>query len=143
MTTIVDIARRLAEQHHAGQVDKAGEPYLGHVLRVADRVAAHGPVAVAAALLHDVIEDTAAGTDDLAAAGIPDAVIEVVLLLTKTEGPLDAYYARIRAHPVAVVVKLADVADNSDPARLGLLDAATRERLERKYAKAVAALNGE
>ncbi len=34
-----------------------------------------------------------------------------------TGGPLDAYYARIRERPMALAVKLADIADNSDPAR--------------------------
>lgn len=138
---LVDTARRLAEQHHAGQVDKAGEPYIGHVLRVAAGVEDHGPAAVAAALLHDIVEDTAVTAADLADAGIPAEVIEAVVLLTKTGGPLDDYHARIRAHPLATAVKLSDIADNSDPARLAALDPATRERLERKYAKAAAALS--
>ena len=78
---------------------------------------------------------------DLAAAGIPATVIESVVLLTKTGGPLDAYYARIRENPVALAVKLADIADNSDPARQARLSPEVRERLTRKYAKAVAALS--
>jgi hypothetical protein len=50
------------------------------------------------------------------------------------------YYARIRPNPLALAVKLADVADNSDPDRLAQLAPEVRERLTRKYAKAVAAL---
>ena len=137
---LVATARRLAAHHHAGQVDQAGQPYLGHIERVADRVRHLEPEVVAAAWLHDVLEDTAASEADLAAAGIPAAVIEAVVLLTKTGGPLDADYARIRPTPLALAVKLADVADNSDPDRLAQLAPEVRERLTRKYAKAVAAL---
>ena len=74
------------------------------------------------------------------AAGIPATVVELVVLLARTGGPLDAYYARIREHPMALAVKLADIADNSDPARQAHLAPEVRERLTRKYAKAVVAL---
>lgn len=137
---LVATARRLAEAHHDGQVDKAGQPYLGHILRVAERVSHLDDEVIGAALLHDILEDTAATEDDLVAAGIPATVIEAVVLLTKTGGPLDAYYARIREHPVALAVKLADIADNADPARQAQLAPEVRERLTRKYAKATAAL---
>jgi len=137
---LVATARSLATEHHAGQFDKAGQPYLGHIERVADRVSHLEAEVFAAALLHDILEDTAATPADLAAAGIPATVIESVVLLTKTGGPLDAYYARIREHPMALAVKLADIADNSDPARQAHLAPEVRERLTRKYAKAIAAL---
>jgi (p)ppGpp synthase/HD superfamily hydrolase len=137
---LVATARRLATHHHAGQVDKAGQPYIGHIERVADRVSHLEPEVVAAAWLHDIVEDTAVTEADLAAAGIPAVVIEAVVLLTKTGGPLDAYYARIRENPLALAVKLADIADNADPDRQVQLAPEVRERLTRKYAKAVAAL---
>jgi (p)ppGpp synthase/HD superfamily hydrolase len=143
MTDIPDLvatARRLATEYHAGQVDKAGRPYLGHPLRVADRVSHLEAEVIAAALLHDVLEDTAATEGDLAAAGIPATVIDAVVLLTKTGGSLADYYARIRAHPVALAVKLADIADNTDPDRQAQLAPEVRERLKRKYIKATAAL---
>jgi (p)ppGpp synthase/HD superfamily hydrolase len=139
-TDLVATARRLAEMHHDGQLDKAGAPYIGHILRVADRVSHLDPEVIAAALLHDILEDTAATAADLAAAGIPATVIEAVVLLTKTGGPLEDYYARIREHPVALAVKLADIADNADPARQAQLDPDTRRRLTAKYDKARAAL---
>lgn len=144
MTTDIELvtaARRLAEHHHSGQVDKAGEPYIGHVYRVADRVVPCEAEYVATALLHDILEDTAATVEDLAAAGVPESVIAAVVVLTKTGGPLEHYYAQVRANPIALAVKLADVADNSDPARLSQLEPAVRDRLTRKYAKALAALS--
>ena len=139
-TELVATARHLATQHHAGQVDQAGQPYIGHIERVADRVSHLEPEVIAAAWLHDIIEDTTITEADLAAAGIPATVIDAVVLLTKTGGPLDAYYARIRENPLALAVKLADVADNADPTRLAQLAPEVRERLTRKYAKAVASL---
>lgn len=137
---LVSIARRLAEHHHRGQVDKAGDPYLGHVCRVAEAVVPQEPEFVAAALLHDILEDTAATPADLVSAGIPETVIEAVVILTKTGGPLDDYYAQVRTNAIALAVKLADVADNSDPSRLAQLDPEIRDRLTRKYTKALAAL---
>ncbi len=54
----IDKARILAERVHAGQVDKAGLPYVGHLERVASYVDPADPLAQTAALLHDSIEDT-------------------------------------------------------------------------------------
>ena len=62
----------------------------------------------------------------------------IVHLMTKRAGePEQVYYARLRACELARRLKLdADVASNSDPARLALLDAPLRTRLTEKYDKA-------
>jgi Guanosine polyphosphate pyrophosphohydrolases/synthetases len=54
---------------HAGQFRKSGEPYISHPLAVAGILAGWhlDAQALAAALLHDVVEDTAATTDDIKA----------------------------------------------------------------------------
>lgn len=133
-------ARAIAEEAHADQVDKVGAPYIGHPARVAARLdPVTQPVAHAAAWLHDVLEDTDVDADALRSRGIPDDVVRVVELLTRT-GDGDEYYARIRRDPVALAVKEADLADNGDPARTRLLDAETRERLRLKYEHARRAL---
>ena len=127
-------AFELAATVHAGQVDQAGLPYLSHPMRVAARLVPEGELAVAAGLLHDVVEDSATTIDDLRAAGMPPEVCKAVDALTKR--PDEGYeqaVARAAAHPLAATVKAADLADNSDPARLALLDARRRERLETKY----------
>jgi hypothetical protein len=81
---------------------------------------------------------------DLAAAGITAKVIEIVELLTRTDGmSSDEYYRRVRVHPIAREVKLADLADNTDPNRLALLTAADRSRLMAKYTAAYAALGAD
>ena len=139
----VEFARQMATAAHDGQVDRAGQPYIGHPERVAERTQAlcaeEAPqlteMAVTAAWLHDVLEDTPLTSDDLCAAGFSEAVIGTVEALTTTgDEPMDDYAARVAALPAAVIVKRADLADNGDPVRLDRLDPATRDRLEKKYA---------
>lgn len=132
-------ADALAAAAHDGQVDKAGQPYIGHPRRVAARL--DDPVLKMVALLHDVIEDTAWTADALRAAGVPGRVVAAVQTLTHPRGePNDVYWTRVRANEDARRVKLADIADNTSPARLAVLDLATRERLVGKYGRAVTAL---
>lgn len=135
---VVEKARQLAEEAHAGQTDKAGEPYIGHVSRVAASVVPQEPAFIAAALLHDVVEDSPVSLDDLAAQGFPPEVVTAVGLLTRQKHvPSEDYYRRIRSNPIALAVKLSDIADNADPVRLARLDTPTRERLITKYRTAL------
>jgi (p)ppGpp synthase/HD superfamily hydrolase len=141
---ITALAAQVADSAHAGQRDKAGQPYIGHVRRVATYVDPHDANAVAAALLHDTIEDTPITTADLAARGIPAEVIEAVELLTRRDDQSpDDYYQQIRQHRLAREVKLADLADNTDPDRLAMLPETHRARLLRKYANAYQALGAD
>lgn len=136
MTFTVDDAIRIARAAHDGQVDKSGKPYIDHPLRVMGRVS--GEHARMAAVLHDVVEDTAITGDDLLAAGCPPEVVATVLTLSHRDGESqEDYLARVLADPVAVAVKRADIADNTSPARLALLDAATQDRLRAKYSRAL------
>ena len=110
-------ARAIAAEAHAGVLDKGGSPYVLHPLRVMLQM--ETPVGQIAAVLHDVVEDTAVTLQDLKAAGFPSEVIEAVDALTKRDGErrLDAA-ARARANPIARAVKLADVADNMNLDRI-------------------------
>jgi (p)ppGpp synthase/HD superfamily hydrolase len=136
----VNDAIALARTAHTGQTDKAGRPYIEHPLRVMHRL--HGEYERMAAALHDVLEDTAVTEHDLRAAGCPAPVVAAVVALTKDPGePLELSMARAAADPIAEAVKRADIADNSDPERLALLDEATAQRLRRKYADSVRLLD--
>jgi (p)ppGpp synthase/HD superfamily hydrolase len=140
MTDIFATAAELVDHAHAGQLDKAGQPYTGHLYRVAGYAGPDDTLRTAA-LLHDTLEDTDTSRAELSARGIPDTVLDIVELLTRRpDVPDDVYYQRIRNHPEALQVKLADLADNTDPRRLAVLPADTRERLLRKYRAAYAAL---
>ncbi|MBV8931115.1 MAG: bifunctional (p)ppGpp synthetase/guanosine-3',5'-bis(diphosphate) 3'-pyrophosphohydrolase, partial [Kutzneria sp.] len=128
MTFTVQDAVRLATRAHDGQLDKAGKPYIGHPIRVMNRV--ETDYERMAAVLHDVIEDTPVTADDLLAAGCPPRVVSAVVALSTSPGePLADYLARVVADPIAVTVKRADVADNQSPVRFDVLDPATRVRL--------------
>ncbi|MCB1390072.1 MAG: HD domain-containing protein [Rhodobacteraceae bacterium] len=137
---VVGEAFEFALAAHAGQQDKAGLAYVGHLARVAAGV--EGDEARVVALLHDVIEDCGV-SQDAVAARFGARVAAAVAALTRLEGePPAAYYARVAADPLARAVKLADIADNSHPARLAALDEASRARLVRKYEAARQALLG-
>lgn len=142
---VVVRARQLAEHAHAGQKDKTGADYLlGHLTDVHARAARYGAGSdeLAAAWLHDVLEDTAVTEADLLAAGFSPETLLVVHLLTKREGePDEVYWARLRPYEPARRLKLeADVASNADPARLAKVEPTRRATLEAKYARARAAL---
>lgn len=140
---VLGAAMAFAVAAHEGQFDKVGAPYLGHPLRVAARVVGHGDEAVAAALLHDVLEDSSCTPDDLRAGGIPGSVVTAVIALTR--GAEEDHLAAVRraaADPIARIVKRADIADNLDPSRTALLADADRERLREKYVAALRILDG-
>lgn len=135
---LVARARGLACRAHAGQRDKAGRPYIEHVTRVAAAVADDAE-AMVVALLHDVEEDAPACIPELRA--FPARIRAAVKLLTRRpDVPPAAYYAAIAANPLALRVKLADIADNADEARLAQLDPTTAQRLREKYSQALQAL---
>ena len=140
MDDLVQRAKDLAHRAHAGQVDKAGRPYIEHVARVA-AACADDPEAEAVAWLHDALEDF--GFPMRWATDFPRDTRDSVIRLTRTKRESSAdYYALIATDPVALRVKLADIADNANESRLALLDDKTAARLRRKYAKAIAALTG-
>ncbi|WP_326582801.1 HD domain-containing protein [Streptomyces sp. NBC_00481] len=127
----------LARTAHATQTDKAGHPYTEHLQAVAHGVATRGgdEEQIAAAWLHDAVEDDALTEEWLAEAPLPARTKAIVLALTKRPGePPEAYAARILATPGALLVKRSDLAHNANPARLAVLDEHTRIRLTRKYA---------
>jgi (p)ppGpp synthase/HD superfamily hydrolase len=142
MTNLITLAESFARAAHDGQFDKVGADYIHHPAAVAANVERLGGTAtqIAAAWLHDVVEDTSVTADDLAEQ-FPAAIVEAVVAVTKVDGESTAgYFARVAANPDAVVVKVADLAHNTEPSRVAKLDAATRKRLAKKYEQAYAML---
>ncbi|MFG2605777.1 HD domain-containing protein [Streptomyces sp. NPDC048514] len=126
-----------ARAAHAGQTDKAGRPYAEHLAAVAEGVRDRGGDAeqIAAAWLHDSVEDAVLTREWLAAAALAPRTKAIVDALTKRAGEEPEEYARrILATPGALLVKRSDLAHNADPGRLGALPEATRNRLTGKYA---------
>lgn len=141
----VEDAIALANELHAGQLDKSGRPYAGHLERVARKVRFSGGTWVheAAAWLHDSIEDTFADADYLLRRGVPQTVVDIVVTLTHPKGVANlTYWLAIAQDPDTVLVKNADIYDNLDPERMCYLDPGTQKRLRGKYAKALHYVNG-
>lgn len=123
-------AIRIAAEAHRGQKDRAGAPYILHPLRVMMRVRTDAERM--AAVLHDVVEDTAWTLDDLRARGFSADVLDAVDGLTRrAEEGYDAFVERAAAHPVARRVKLADIEDNLDLRRLDEVAPGDLDRLGR------------
>lgn len=133
----LDTAIRLAAAAHRDQTDKAGQPYVLHPIRVMARCQALGMDAMIVAVLHDVVEDT---TVTLATINslFGDTISNAVDALTKRHGEsYDDFLDRIKLNPLARLVKMQDIADNTDPDRLAVLTDTERARLTAKYEAAL------
>ena len=129
----------LAATAHAGQTDKAGAPYILHVLRVMLRCETNEERM--AAVMHDMVEDCGWTLDQLRAEGFPEPVVEAVDAVTRRDGETyEDFVLRAKLHPIGRRVKLADLADNSDLSRLPEVTPRDHARLE-KYRRAMDALS--
>lgn len=123
MSELIDKAAKFAIEAHGAQVRKyTGEPYWNHPMRVAEMVASTGAddEVVAAAWLHDVVEDTDYDVIDIWREFGPRIAMMVWAL---TDAPhqmgnrafrklMDAN--RLRESPPEVqTIKLADLIDNT------------------------------
>jgi (p)ppGpp synthase/HD superfamily hydrolase len=120
----------LAVEAHRGQRDKAGQTYILHPLRVMMRLETEAERM--AAILHDVVEDTPYTLERLRQLGYPEEVLGALDCLTKREGEsYEVFIERVRPHPLARRVKLADLEDNMDVRRLQAVGPKEAERLAR------------
>ena len=120
---------------HKEQTDKSGLPYVFHPFHLAEQMP--DELTAAAALLHDVVEDTPYTLDDLRSQGFPETVIDALDLLTHREGvSYFDYVAAIKSNSIARQVKMADLRHNSDLTRLDVVDSSALARVE-KYKKAL------
>lgn len=127
-------AVELAAKAHAGQRDKAGQPYILHPLRLMMSMDTHAEMMTA--VLHDVIEDSDSTPDDLRELGISEEVVEAVELLSRRQSETyEQFIERIKSNELARKVKLVDLADNMDLSRLDDIGEKDLERLA-KYHRA-------
>lgn len=118
-------AASFAAEAHKNQRRKfgSGEPYINHPLRVAATVAQHEPVdfAIAAAMLHDVIEDCGVTVGQLVDE-FGMATARLVEQVSDVSKPEDGNRAKrkaidrehlLEASPLAQTIKLADMIDNT------------------------------
>ena len=118
-TPLTKKALKIAFDAHRNQLDKSGIPYVVHPLHLAEQMETEEEICTA--LLHDVVEDSPYTLQDLKKEGFPDAVLQALELLTRQpDVPYLDYVVRLRKNPIARKVKLADLAHNSDLARLDM-----------------------
>jgi len=121
---IVALARQIAAQAHTGQKRKhSKDDYIIHPTRIWARLRAAGAseATQAAALLHDVIEDTQMTEKDLAAL-FPSEVVDFVKALTQPWSEDDSseekkrripeYFDKVHKYTETMQIKLSDIADN-------------------------------
>ena len=137
-TELTNRAMKIAYAAHHGQVDKGGIPYIFHPIHLAEQMT--DEVSCCAALLHDVVEDTPITMEELAAQ-FPQEVIAVLQFLTHQEDvPYFDYVRAIKGNPIAVKIKLADIAHNSDQTRCTNLTQEQLHYFQDKYRTARAIL---
>ncbi|GLI36296.1 hypothetical protein [Desulforhabdus amnigena] len=107
----------IAARAHYGQRDKSGAPYILHPLRVMQRMPTEMLRVIA--VLHDVIEDTVFSLENLRDEGFSNDILEALDCLTRREGETyERFIERVKSHPLAVQVKIADLEDNMDMRRM-------------------------
>ena len=119
----------LAATQHAGQLDKGGQPYILHPLRLMLQFS--NPTLQIIAVLHDILEDTATTAEDLKELSFSAEIIKAIQALTKQtrESRLEAA-KRTALNPLATQVKYVDVLDNMNLSRIKNPTARDFARLE-------------
>lgn len=113
------IAIDLIKKYHKNDIDKGGYPYINHLIRVSDGCEYYE--SRIAGLLHDIIEDTECDEQILSDAGIPDYIIEIILLVSRKENEsYDDFIDRlVKSNNIfAMKLKCSDLRDNCDLSRL-------------------------
>lgn len=152
--SILAEAIELAASAHLNQVDKSGEPYILHPLRVMFKLREQGysEIVQAAGVLHDVLEDTATEYWDVEC--IHPEVYRLVALVTRKEWEetlgngeptvrkeeYAKFIHRASVDPFSRAIKEADIRDNLS--RLEKLTPANAEFLATRYAKALTIIEG-
>lgn len=127
----LQIALEIATLAHKNVTRRNGDPYVFHVLRVANNAKfIKTKLQKTAAILHDVIEDTPFDAQFLREKGISPEVLDVLALLThkKDEVTYEEYIQKVCTNLDAMLIKLSDLTDNLDQGTLSKITERDRER---------------
>lgn len=138
-------AIKIAVEAHTGQVDKGGNLYILHPLRV--MLSLHREEERIVGVLHDVVEDCAGWSwERLAAEGFSEEIIQALKSVSKTpeeeaeyrslpeDQKLNHYLQfieRAKANKIGRQVKAADIKDNLDISRIDDITQKDIHRLNR------------
>ena len=127
----LQLALEIATFAHKNVIRRNGDPYIFHVLRVANNSRfVKTKAQKAAAILHDTIEDTPFDENFLREKGISEEVLKILSYLThdKDNVSYDDYIDRICENVDAMLVKLSDLTDNLDQGTLPVITDQDRQR---------------
>lgn len=115
---------------HDQQLDRNGQPYIGHCFRVMN--AGQTLEEKIVGVLHDILEETTFSIIGLANEGFSEVVIDAVHTLSKIENEeYEHYIRRVMRNDLAIRVKLNDLTDNMDLRRLKELTEDDVKRMEK------------
>lgn len=140
---LVKQAKDLVSVAFEGKFDKGGNPYMLHLLAVAEISKKYviNDVVQSVALLHDLLEDCDMWNEDMLRLHFSDRIVNSVVSLTKTKNEeYSEYLARVSKDPIAIIVKISDLEHNMNVARLEVLGDKEIKRLK-KYHTAFTMLN--
>jgi (p)ppGpp synthase/HD superfamily hydrolase len=151
MPSLLQKAIDLAVEAHRDGEDPPGEAYVVHVMRVMLAVSsaddAHQDERLrCVAMLHDTLERGGLSAKQLRDAGMPNAVVRAVKLLTHEKGTSYAdYVVKLAKDPLAKAVKLADLIDNADLRRVTFRPGKPKKDIPRliRYAASYKFLTGQ
>ncbi|MGV4464847.1 phosphohydrolase [Ornithobacterium rhinotracheale] len=131
---MLEKAIQIAVKSHANQKDKAGAPYVLHLIRVMQK--GETEEEQICGILHDLVEDTDWTFQRLDKEGFSNEIIEALKCVTKKENEsYDDFIERISKNKLAARVKINDLEDNLDIKRLKSLSLEDLERIN-KYLSA-------
>lgn len=103
---------------HKDQLDKGGNPYILHLIRVMLRLRTEDQELMMIAIGHDALEDGVVTEEQLIAAGATPRVMAGLRLLNHDPAePYQDYIERVAKNYDTIRVKIEDVRDNSDITR--------------------------
>jgi (p)ppGpp synthase/HD superfamily hydrolase len=152
--TRLEQAIKLAVAYHEGQLDKAGQEYIFHPLRVMERVRQRIPSSATplersdlliAAVLHDAVEDTPLTLDEIRLS-FGDAVADIVDRVTRrwigneSKEHYTDLIKRAGEDPRSALIKDCDLDDNLD--RIEQLPEHEQD-IRKRYSRAKIALQGK
>jgi len=130
----VQQAIEIAVKYHSNQVDKSGDLYILHPLRVMNHMDTADERVIA--VLHDILEDTIV-TEDYLLSLFPADIVEDIKGLSKRDNETyREFILRIREKPRQRKIKKADINDNISWTRVVKLEPMQAARLMDKYVKA-------
>jgi (p)ppGpp synthase/HD superfamily hydrolase len=127
-------AIEIAARVHAGAVDKAGEPYIFHPLRIMMRMSSMEAKIVA--VLHDVVEDSSETIDSLRQEGFSEEILAALDGVTDRKHLGESYedfVERASKNPISREVKIGDLEDNMNMLRLDKVEKKQMDRLEKYH----------